>query len=130
MILRNLKDVSWAGAKAMMADTGFLKGLVEFDKDSLSDKQVSPVLSGGCFKCFHMSSMACLKHSLANTVSQKCLSAFATGSRLLRSQSWHAQKSLQAQEVLMVKQACTSVCVGIAGKESAGVHEGSKVYCR
>ena len=24
----------------MMADTGFLKGLVEFDKDSLSEKQV------------------------------------------------------------------------------------------
>ena len=40
VILKNLKDVSWAGAKAMMADTGFLKGLVEFDKDSLSDKQV------------------------------------------------------------------------------------------
>lgn len=41
VILRNLKDVSWAGAKSMMADTGFLKGLVEFDKDSLSDKQVA-----------------------------------------------------------------------------------------
>ena len=40
VILKNLKDVSWAGAKSMMADTGFLKGLVEFDKDSLSDKQV------------------------------------------------------------------------------------------
>ena len=40
VILRNLKEVSWAGAKSMMADTGFLKGLVEFDKDSLSDKQV------------------------------------------------------------------------------------------
>ena len=42
VILKNLKDVSWAGAKSMMADTGFLKGLVEFDKDSLSDKQVCP----------------------------------------------------------------------------------------
>lgn len=40
VILKNLKDVSWAGAKSMMADTGFLKGLVEFDKDSLSEKQV------------------------------------------------------------------------------------------
>lgn len=44
MILKNLKDVSWAGAKSMMADTGFLKGLVEFDKDSLSEKQVVYVL--------------------------------------------------------------------------------------
>ena len=40
VILKNLKEVSWAGAKSMMADTGFLKGLVEFDKDSLSEKQV------------------------------------------------------------------------------------------
>ena len=48
VILRNLKDVSWAGAKAMMADTGFLKGLVEFDKDSLSDKQVCPVCPDSC----------------------------------------------------------------------------------
>ena len=40
VILRNLKDVSWAGAKVMMADTQFLRSLVEFDKDSLSEKQV------------------------------------------------------------------------------------------
>lgn len=40
VILRSFKDVSWAGAKGMMADTGFLKALVEFDKDSLTDKQV------------------------------------------------------------------------------------------
>ena len=43
VILRNLKDVSWNGAKAMMADPGFLKSLVEFDKDSLTDKQVKRV---------------------------------------------------------------------------------------
>ena len=39
VILRNLKDVSWAGAKLMMADTQFLRSLVDFDKDSLSEKQ-------------------------------------------------------------------------------------------
>jgi dynein heavy chain len=39
VILRNLKDVSWAGAKSMMADPSFLKSLVDFDKDGLSDKQ-------------------------------------------------------------------------------------------
>lgn len=44
VILRQLKDVSWAGAKAMMADTNFLRTLVEFDKDSLTDKQVSGFL--------------------------------------------------------------------------------------
>lgn len=37
VILRGLKDVSWAGAKTMMADGGFLKSLVEFDKDGLKD---------------------------------------------------------------------------------------------
>ncbi len=39
VILRALKDVSWAGAKSMMADPGFLKSLLDFDKDGLSDKQ-------------------------------------------------------------------------------------------
>lgn len=43
VILKNLKDVSWAGAKAMMTDPGFLKSLVEFDKDGLTDKQVKRV---------------------------------------------------------------------------------------
>lgn len=43
VILKNLKDVSWAGAKAMMTDPGFLKSLVEFDKDGLSEKQVKKV---------------------------------------------------------------------------------------
>jgi len=35
--------VSWSGAKSMMADPYFLKSLVEFDKDGLSDKQVKRV---------------------------------------------------------------------------------------
>uniref|UniRef100_A0A6S8LSH1 AAA+ ATPase domain-containing protein n=1 Tax=Dunaliella tertiolecta TaxID=3047 RepID=A0A6S8LSH1_DUNTE len=43
VILRGLKDVSWAGAKAMMSDSNFLKSLVDFDKDSLSEKQVKKV---------------------------------------------------------------------------------------
>jgi len=43
VILRGLKDVSWNGAKAMMADGGFLKSLVEFDKDGLNDRQVKAV---------------------------------------------------------------------------------------
>jgi dynein heavy chain, axonemal len=41
VILRGLKDVSWAGAKSMMADGNFLRSLVEFDKDSLTEKQVA-----------------------------------------------------------------------------------------
>jgi dynein heavy chain len=40
VILRGLKEVSWAGAKQMMSDGNFLRSLVEFDKDGLSDKQV------------------------------------------------------------------------------------------
>jgi hypothetical protein len=43
VILKNLKDVSWTGAKAMMTDPGFLKSLVEFDKDGMSEKQVKRV---------------------------------------------------------------------------------------
>ena len=35
--------MSWSGAKAMMADSQFLKSLVEFDKDGLADKQVKKV---------------------------------------------------------------------------------------
>ena len=42
-ILKGVKDVSWKGAKAMMTDTGFLRSLVEFEKDSLTDKQVKQV---------------------------------------------------------------------------------------
>jgi len=43
VILRGLKDVSWGGAKAMMADGNFLRSLLEFDKDALTDKQVKKV---------------------------------------------------------------------------------------
>eukprot|EP00899_Mesostigma_viride_P018540 jgi/Mesvir1/26688/Mv20468-RA.1 len=40
VILRNIKDVSWKGAKGMMADSRFLQTLTEFDKDSITEKQV------------------------------------------------------------------------------------------
>ena len=43
VILKGFKDVSWKGAKAMMADTSFLKSLVEFDKESLTEKQIKQV---------------------------------------------------------------------------------------
>merc|ERR1719271_1515139 len=42
-LLKGGKDVTWKGAKAMMTDTGFLRSLVEFEKDSLTDKQVKQV---------------------------------------------------------------------------------------
>ena len=44
--LKGGKDTSWGGAKVMMSDGGFLRSLVEFDKDALSDKQVR----GGAFR--------------------------------------------------------------------------------
>ena len=40
--LKGGKDTSWAGSKVMMADGQFLSSLLNFDKDSLSDKQVCP----------------------------------------------------------------------------------------
>jgi dynein heavy chain len=43
VILRNIKDVSWKGAKGMMADPRFLSTLIDFDKDGLTDRQVRQV---------------------------------------------------------------------------------------
>ena len=37
MILRQ-SDPSWAEAKRQLGDTNFIKQLVEFDKDNMSDK--------------------------------------------------------------------------------------------
>ena len=53
-ILRGVKDVSWGSAKIMMADTQFLRGLIDYDKDSLSEKTVwfaprdAKCISSGC----------------------------------------------------------------------------------
>jgi len=44
-ILKRVPDVSWKGAKGMMADSSFLKSLIEFDKDSITEKQVHSALS-------------------------------------------------------------------------------------
>lgn len=46
VVLRGLKDVSWGGAKSMMADGNFLRSLVDFDKDSLTEKQVRTLAKG------------------------------------------------------------------------------------
>ena len=48
ILLKNFqggKDVSWKAAKAMMTDGGFLRSLVDFDKDGLNEKQVKQVKS-------------------------------------------------------------------------------------
>jgi dynein heavy chain len=45
VILRNIKDVSWKGAKGMMADPRFLSTLIDFDKDGLTDRQVCAQLT-------------------------------------------------------------------------------------
>ncbi|KAJ1617774.1 dynein heavy chain and region D6 of dynein motor-domain-containing protein [Pavlovales sp. CCMP2436] len=38
-----LKDLSWKASKAMMSDMQFLQSLVEYDKDSIQDKQIKKV---------------------------------------------------------------------------------------
>ena len=43
MVLKGSKDVRWMGAKAMMADTDFLRSLVEFEISTLTDTQVKHV---------------------------------------------------------------------------------------
>jgi hypothetical protein len=42
---REDESAGWKGAKAMMADTNFLKLLKTYDKDRLTDKMVKKVLS-------------------------------------------------------------------------------------
>jgi len=39
-IFKRVPDVSWKGAKGMMADISFLKSLVEFEKDAIIEKHV------------------------------------------------------------------------------------------
>lgn len=41
VIIKGIKEVSWASAKAMMADTGFLRGLMEMNCDAITSKQVT-----------------------------------------------------------------------------------------
>ncbi len=43
VILKNGKDVSWKGAKVVMGEGNFLRSLVEFDKDGLTEKQIKQV---------------------------------------------------------------------------------------
>ena len=47
-ILKNVKDVSWKGAKAMMTDPQFLRSLIEFDKDGITDRQACSSLLTCC----------------------------------------------------------------------------------
>lgn len=51
--LKGGKDVSWGGAKTMMADGSFLRSLVEFDKDGLADKQVRNGKTHRCTELMH-----------------------------------------------------------------------------
>ena len=42
-ILRNVKDVSWKGAKAMMTSPNFLNELLELNADDITEKQIRAV---------------------------------------------------------------------------------------
>jgi dynein heavy chain len=42
-IVRNVKDVSWKGAKAMMTSPNFLNELLEFNADEITEKQIRSV---------------------------------------------------------------------------------------
>ena len=46
VILKGIKDVSWKSAKALMSDTNFLRSLIEYDKDAISDKMVKSIKTG------------------------------------------------------------------------------------
>ena len=123
VILRNLKDVSWAGAKSMMADTGFLKGLVEFDKDSLSDKQVTmtfaqkiTITKSGASTSWHP---AC-----------KCVACSSTEYHTVRSLMYQSisvgcSNSAKGSDDANAHSACKREVDVDAGEEGARVHEGS-----
>jgi dynein heavy chain len=42
-LLQKLPDVSWAACKTIMSDGGFLRSLIEFDKDNISDSAVRAI---------------------------------------------------------------------------------------
>merc|ERR1719502_751682 len=42
-ILMGVKDRSWSGVKAMMGQRGFLRALIELDKDALTEQQIEQV---------------------------------------------------------------------------------------
>lgn len=42
-IVRNMKDVSWKGAKAMMTSPNFLNELLELNADEITEKQIRAV---------------------------------------------------------------------------------------
>ena len=42
-ILKKQKDTTWAGAKITTGQGGFLNSLLDFDKDSINDKQVAQI---------------------------------------------------------------------------------------
>lgn len=70
VILRNLKEVSWQGAKAMMSEGNFLRSLVDFDKDGLTEKQVGAGGRGHTAGAGHaacgMRHASCLVHVAAH----------------------------------------------------------------
>ena len=123
VILKNLKEVNWAGAKSMMADTGFLKGLVEFDKDSLSEKQV----------------MARPQLLLLSSASLQAIKPMHTAHALCIHwlQSLHSERQHPHPACYTVCVVCHCLVVrssqccehASAGKESQGVYEGPQVHC-
>ncbi|KAJ5066878.1 intein-containing dynein axonemal heavy chain 10 precursor [Anaeramoeba ignava] len=66
VILRGFSDVSWSGAKAMMASTSFLRELIEFDLDTLTQQKINAV-------------QEYMKHPKFNVVSMKKISSAGTG---------------------------------------------------
>ncbi len=42
-IIRNVKDVSWKGAKVMMTTPNFLNELLELNADEITEKQIRAV---------------------------------------------------------------------------------------
>ena len=119
----------------MMADTGFLKGLVEFDKDSLSEKQVQLVAQNQILHKmpkFHVL-LSCSMHDSAaimNSIpSMKCSPASA-----LVQPAGHCIITPLTDIMCYFAQACGTLCAKVAnavrvGQEGAGVHERSQIHC-
>ena len=108
----------------MMADTGFLKGLVEFDKDSLSEKQVTFTFEQKTHPWPHQhQTCTCVLLTAVPdcySVLQCALSEVSVNVVTANGMTMHVFTVL----------ARVRFEVDDAGEEGARVHEGSQVHCR
>lgn len=64
MIIKGIKEVSWASAKSMMSENGFLKSLMELNCDAITQKQVNKCRNHMKVKYFFFFHLTGVLHNL------------------------------------------------------------------